>query len=234
MKVKLGMENRKYNSSEISSFIKLFRDMYELKQEFLAERANISLRTLERAESGKEKDRPSDNSLKRIAKALMLEEDFFTKIHAIKTKEESEREAREREKNYTKIVLTKSTNAKDIINRLSGSHMYWSDVLINENDEAEELAANLVDYLQDLGDSLDDISETNKLEMRRELQRMIDELEVHGFVVYHAKGKRVAIVGIGNEPKQKTPMRVYYYIIRRDSGDTFQALYPKRSEGWWA
>ena len=231
MTIRLAVENRKYNSLEISQFIKLFREMYGLKQEALAERANVSLRTLERAESGKDKDRPSDNYLKRIAKALMLEEDFFTRIHSIKSKEELEKEIKEREKAFTKIELTKSRNAKDIMNTISGSHMSWSEILISDNDKAEELAAGLVDYLQDLGDILSEISETSKLEMRRGLQLMLDELEAEGFVVYHTKGKRVVMNTMFGETKQ-TLFDVYYYIIRRDSGDVFNALYPKKTSGW--
>ena len=81
-------EYRRFTSAEVGGVIRMFRESQGIKRAVLATEANVSEKTIERAEGG---EGISEDSCRRIARALGMKENAFTDELYIPSPEEAVR-----------------------------------------------------------------------------------------------------------------------------------------------
>src|SRR5258705_173960 len=95
-------EFRRFTSAEVGGVIRMFRQLQGLKRAVLAADANVSEKTIERAEAG---EGISEVSCRRIARALGMKENAFTDALYIPTLEEVERIQKQNEEKIRQTHL---------------------------------------------------------------------------------------------------------------------------------
>lgn len=169
--------NPRPSIEDIAKFVKEARAELQWKQLALADEAGVTPKTIERVESGKE--RVSEDTLTKIAKAFKLPERFFLDPKFWPSDEELVLRAQEMRKTFTTAELHPLAKAQDLENILASMARIIDDSAVDET-LAEELAS-LKDEFQDWGDLYSDLPHTSRLECCRNLITAIRRIESHGY-----------------------------------------------------
>lgn len=175
-------EYRTLTAWEVGGLLRLMRASRGIKRAALAAEANVSEKTIERAEAG---EGISQGSLQRIARALGIQENTFTEELFIPTPEEAERIQMQREEDVRKthrpIPVHRVEGARDILPLFSCYGSFADSQLVSEEHLKE--FASLRQALIDYGDIWSDISETERVESAAEMVKAIREFESRGYIV---------------------------------------------------
>jgi len=156
--------------------VKELRAYFGWKQLALADEAGVTERTVERIEAG---ITVSDDTLRKVAKALKLREGAFTEPSYCPSEAELMAEVRKIRDQHTVTELHDLSEARDLEN-LMGQHAHLIDGSAVE-DGLGEAVASLKDQVQDWGDIFEDIPHSEKLAAYRSLLASIREIEQSGY-----------------------------------------------------
>lgn len=160
---------------------RFLRKHFKLTQENLAEMSGLSTRTIEKIESAKHA--PQMVSLELISRAL----GFCVSIFRKPTAEEEARLEKELERAKRKTVITKTkpirTNS-DFLQVYGGWHGRRVDFGEIKDDTALAIAAELDDYLGDLGVVWDDCYQRQRIEYAKQFVTNCARLEDCGYLCH--------------------------------------------------
>jgi transcriptional regulator with XRE-family HTH domain len=187
-------EYRRFTATEVGGVIRMFRQLQGLKRVVLAAEANVSEKTIERAEAG---EGISEDSCRRIARALGMKENAFTDELYIPTPEEAERLQKQKDeelrRTHRAVPVASIESPRDILPLfdcygLFGDDQHVADVHLRDFAELKQM---LVDY----GDISADLTATQRLEGAEEVLKAVRDFETHGYLVkcgvakdYHVRG----------------------------------------------
>ncbi len=141
---------------------RLIRKILGWTQENLADAANLTTRTIEKIESGKQK-RPSWQTLQQIGKATGFQPTVFHKPSPEEEKRQKEELLASMAKNL--VIQTEPIGkAGDLYTRLGSFQAVMVDSSHIEVDDVLTLSAALADHFQDLADIWEDCTRSQQLE----------------------------------------------------------------------
>jgi transcriptional regulator with XRE-family HTH domain len=167
---------RRLTPGEVAFMVKHLRAHFELKQLALAQDAGVNERTIERIEAG---IAVSDETLRKIAKALKLAENAFTEPTYCPSDEELMAQVKKIQDEHTVTELHELSAARELEN-VMGQHGHLIDASA-VSDTLADAMASLQDQVRDWGDILEDISAVEKLAACRDVLAMIRDIEGHGY-----------------------------------------------------
>jgi transcriptional regulator with XRE-family HTH domain len=198
-------EFRRFTSAEVGMLIRYYRDLRGIKRAALAADANVSEKTIERAEAG---EGISEDSCRRIARTLEMKDSLFTDEHYIPTPEEAtifaNKEEDERRRTHFEIAVNTINGPRDILPLFR-----CMALLPDERCVADEHLKDFACIKQDMMGCIDlasDVEETNRVEWASNLTKAIREFEGLGYVVkcamapYRA-GWTCAVLVVFRKPK---------------------------------
>ena len=175
------METMERNADYIASQCKYIRKMFALTQENLADAAGLTVRTIQKVESGRHV--PEVQTLRSIARALGFEVAVFSKP----TPEQEKRQQEEMERALKKTVLVPTSPIKTP-NDFYSSNREWHGLLINsgavEADDALELTTAISDWMTDLDGIWDISTASQRLAYSTEIAELCRELEGLGYLAH--------------------------------------------------
>jgi transcriptional regulator with XRE-family HTH domain len=162
--------------SDIAFMVKELRGYFGWKQFALACEAGVTERTIERIEAGVT---VSDDTLRKVAKALKVREEAFTEARYCPSDEELMAELKRIQAEHTVTELRDLSEACDLEN-VMGQHALLIDGSAVEHDLAEAVAS-LRDQIQDWGNIFEDIHHVERFTACRDLLASIREIEERGY-----------------------------------------------------
>jgi len=203
-------EMRPLTPSELAVLIAMWRKDRGWTQETLAEIAGITVRTLQRVEKGQG---GSADTRRALAQAFEWPDiNVFSKPWPIPDMGKITREADRIERETVEVAIESLRTGRAVrefaeLSNASGFHQ-----LGPMSEEAEQFFAELQDYFRDYCNVDDCYSATQKLEVNRAFQRMVDDLVVTGFSL-GGGSRRVRLVD--SQPTDKEPLRftVVYIVV---------------------
>jgi transcriptional regulator with XRE-family HTH domain len=173
---------RRFTSAEVGLTIRLLRRMRGLKRTVLAAEAHVSEKTLERAEAG---EGISEDSSRRIARALGMKETAFTEERFIPTLEEAVRlqETKDQElrKTHRSVAVARVGGPRDVLPLFENYGLFADDM--NVADGHLKDFANLKQALVDYGDISGDLTAAQRVEAAEGIVKDVREFETLGYVI---------------------------------------------------
>lgn len=219
---------------KLSGFwVRCIRDSQHISQEALALEAGVTVRTIQRFESGKP---VSITSRRCIARGLGYENvDIFDDpnfsvsvrqfLDQINTHKENEQA--KQHPDHVRVKVAKISNG-DALGRFAEAS---NAVLLHADDELPEevkdSAAALFDYVRDLMD-LDEVPFSDKRAYHRELETMLRGLEDQGTLVYSAF-REVRLTNESWSDKTPLPMTVGYLTVVSANKQLAEMYVPRRA-----
>jgi transcriptional regulator with XRE-family HTH domain len=180
-------EVRILTPAELAEVIRLMRDIRKWSQDTLASLTGLTVRTIQRVESGE----PSSVDTRRaLAAAFGLDDiDYFNKPFSIPSPESIKAQQEAFDKDHVTLECSIITSGKQlaILSESSGGDVHFEATGLAG--EAALVFAGLVDYIHEFRDCADLYSEVDKLEIHADLQGRLDELGQHGISVCCATRK---------------------------------------------
>lgn len=180
-------ETRTMTLQEVGLLVKLLRDAHGWTQETLAEISGLTTRTIQRVETG---DSASAETRRALARAFQLEDiDTFNKPYEFKSEEDLKKETEDFKRTYLTLDVSIADKGAQlaVLAETCGIWSFNQQGGIEINDEADEAAAELFDYLQEYGDCADLYSHSQKRGVHDDLGALIDRLTVAGYSVCFAR-----------------------------------------------
>jgi transcriptional regulator with XRE-family HTH domain len=155
--------------------IKLLRETERMKAETLAELSRLTLRSIERAESGRHL--PSEQSLAQIAKAFEVTITIFDPVDD----EVFRKQIEEAAKKTVMVVTTPLENPAAVMAFVGDGQACQHDLASVEGDDALDAAAALVENFMDISDGWDELPLGLRLDLARDLVGRARELLALGY-----------------------------------------------------
>lgn len=173
--------------SELAAVVRLFREMRQWSQEQLAELSGLSVRTIQRMESG---EACGFDTRRAIARAFEFEDiDALNKPFPIPTPEELQAAKEKFEREHVTLKALPLETGRQLA-RLAEIHsMDLSTPGFDLPREADEEFAAMIDFMREYRDCSDCYSETQKFEIYDGLQQHIDALSASGVSLRYAERK---------------------------------------------
>ena len=172
------------NHQSYSEIIRSLRSERAWTQEQLADISGLSLRTIQRAEKGKS---CSFETLLGLAAAFDIDVKDMTK--KAKQNKESPQE------NIGGVFLSRAHSSEELFRIAQGAHAFdYSYDSLSQSHE-KEAVGQLLDYLKDFGDMMNEIEPSIRMKVCDECQVFIDDLEASGLWVFAGKIKQEAVLG---------------------------------------
>jgi transcriptional regulator with XRE-family HTH domain len=175
-------EYRRLSATEIGIAIRLFRQQHGLKRAALAADANMSEKTLERAEAGQG---ISEESCRRIASALGIEADAFTREMYVPTGEEAERRVKqdleERHANYAPMPVSELKGVRDVLPAFRADGFLGDDSHVAEEHMAK--FAELKQSIWEWNAVASDINEPELIDGCKSFMSEVRDFEALGYIV---------------------------------------------------
>lgn len=152
--------------SYVASQLRLLRKMWRLTQENVADMAGLTTRTIEKIESGRHT--PNEQTIRSLCRGLGIEATIFFKP----SPEEEARSKADMTRALKKIAIVATTAIKspnDFMLVGNGCDAFRYETSTVESDEAQDIAAALVDYVTDLMDIWSEINSSDKLHYARDV-----------------------------------------------------------------
>ena len=173
---------RRFTSAEVGLTIRLLRRMRGLKRTVLAAEAHVSEKTLERAEAG---EGISEDSSRRIARALGMKETAFTEELFIPTLEEAARIQQKKDedlrKTHRSVPVEPVRGPRDVLPLFENYGLFADDMNVADGHlkDFADLKQSLVDY----GDISGDLTAPQRVEAAEDVVKDIREFEMLGYVI---------------------------------------------------
>jgi transcriptional regulator with XRE-family HTH domain len=210
----MSNQPRLISPAEMAIVCQMQRAARGWSQDTLAELTGLTVRTVQRVESGQPSNPETRRALARVFGADDI--DTFNKPHAHLTPEEFEAQERKRkeefEREYVTVDVTPMTG-RGIARLGEGVHaacVELSDALAARKD-VEDVLAELKDYVRDFMDIADDVGAGDRLTMGDEMERMVGDLRRLGCSI--VGGKRSLSLPWGRNGKPMTTTAVYLFIV---------------------
>ena len=184
-------EYRRFTAAEVGMTIRMFREGRGIKRAVLAVDANMSEKTLERAEAGQG---ISEESCRRVARALGLPEDMFVASHYVPAPEEAGRLLKQaadaRDAKYHSVAVAELKGVRDVL------ALFRADALLGGDQNVAD------DHIKDFGELKEawwewnavseDIGEAGLVDGARSYLAEVRGFEARGYVVKSglAQGRR--------------------------------------------
>lgn len=166
--------------TDYSGSIRESREKRAWSQEQLAGIAGVSLRTVQRIESGKP---ASFESLKAIASAFDLSVEELVHDSGIPTETSSI------------SFLVRVTSGRDLLGIVGGADAFQFDQDELSSEAEVEIIAEFLQYLQDYGEMWDDIGAAEHVRAMRRFTERIETLSESGFWVFALRNKQEWVPG---------------------------------------
>ena len=192
-------EYRRLTSMEIGVMIRAFREGQSIKRAVLAAEANMSEKTLERAEGGQG---ISEDSCRRIARALGLQEDVFVGERYIPAPEEAmrmlEQKDKERRATHSPSAVAELKGVRDVLPLFRACGFVADDQ--NVGDQDMEAFAGLKESWWEWNAIASDIGQPELVRGAQSFLAEIRSFEARGYVLksciaqrFHEDGMPVAL-----------------------------------------
>lgn len=187
---------------ELGLLVLMMREVRGWSQEVLGQLSSLSVRTIQRVEAGEPSGLDTRRALARAFNAPDI--DVFNKPMVVPTPEEITAAKKEADRLYVTLDATHATTGMELGLALRGIHGSLSHPATELSDEAARLFASLVDDLRDYTDLIDDLRETEKLDMYESLDQTLKALSGAGVsVCYSVRRMRV---------DKKLPIAILYVL----------------------
>ena len=192
--------------------VKRLREQRAWTQEHLAHVAGITARTVQRIEQG---DPASADSLMGLAQALDVSLDDLRRSPADEAAAHAVAELKKIEERYVIVRLDRIQRASSLTACLSGADAFQVDRVELNNDDEEDAVAEIDGFLRDGIDGWSECGASERRELERDLQRMIENLHSLGFVV--AAGQRQSRLrsDAAAAARDSVPFTIMYVMISR-------------------
>lgn len=173
------MKTMERDAAYIAKQVKFIRRHLGMTQDNLAEASGLSLRTIEKVESGRH--RPEEQTLRSIARVAGVDVAYFDKPDPA---EEARLEA-QLERALRKTVVTPVTpirTEKDFLDAFQEPMGFKYDTSSVKDSPALDNAAQMCDWISDVMNGWTDVSFTDRLAMARQFVELCGELEKCGYV----------------------------------------------------
>jgi transcriptional regulator with XRE-family HTH domain len=195
------------SSQELSDMVKLLRGGRNWSQEQLAEISGLTARTIQRVERGETSNFDTRRALARAFEAPDI--DCFNNPFVRITPEKAEAMTEKFRKDHFFLPAALGTGSALLeLAEIAEGDMFHSATQMSQ--PAEELFAALTDYWREYRDAHDCYNAVSKLEVRKDLQGYLDELDREGFSVRVAD--RPVAVGLGGVDESPYRTRVAYIV----------------------
>lgn len=175
------METMERDAKYIADQCRYVRKMLGMTQENLADAAGLTVRTIQKVESGRHV--PEVQTLRSLARGLQFDIAVFSKP----TPEQEKRQQEEMERALRKIVLVPTSPIRKP-NDFYSHNREWHGILINasavEADDALELTASVSDWMTDLDGIWGISTASQRLEYATSIADLCRELEGLGYLTY--------------------------------------------------
>jgi transcriptional regulator with XRE-family HTH domain len=174
-------ELRVLTPAELALFVKTRRSQLKWSQATLAELAGVTERTIQRVEKGE----PSDLDTRRgLARAFQCEDlDVFNKPWPFPNIEKLKARSAELEKTTVGVPITRIEDARTLRTMWELANSSMADELGKLSTAARQAFASIVDYLRGYGDICEEYSMTQRLEVDRDLDALLQGIADEGAVV---------------------------------------------------
>lgn len=224
------VEMRSLAPAELAEIIASSREKRQWSQETLAELAKISVRTVQRVESGNYS--PDRDTKRALAVALEWEDiDVFNKQWPFPS-EEKIKKIKEEEKRLnettTLVTLEAGLSGRKLRTLIEGTQAMSIHEYTELYAEASVVFAELQDYMRDYLDVYSDFSAVDKINIDRDFQAAIDKLREMDIEI--GVGTRRMNV-TSDSWKDKTPLKflVVHIVVGRCSVFPSSIRLPKQS-----
>ncbi len=175
------METMERDTAYISSQCRFLRKMLGLTQENLADAAGLTVRTIQKVESGRHS--PDVQTLRSIARAIGFDVAVFNKP----TPEQEKRQQEEMERALRQTALVPTSPIKKA-NDFYSRNKAWHAIVINteavEVDDALALAASISEWMDDLDGIWEISTASQRLEYASSIAALCQELEAFGYLTH--------------------------------------------------
>jgi transcriptional regulator with XRE-family HTH domain len=169
------MTTRSRNAAQIAKTIKFLRESKKMKAETLAQLARLTVRSIERAESGRHV--PSEETLTRIASAFGTTVGIFDSVDT----ETLRRELEDKAKKTLLVPTSPMEKPGQVLDTMTDASAYMHDFSAIKDERVLELAAALVEAIRDYGDSWEDLPLTEQLRSCHDLVDLANEIVALGY-----------------------------------------------------
>ncbi|QOY90374.1 helix-turn-helix domain-containing protein [Paludibaculum fermentans] len=198
------------DGQELAGIIRTFREMRRWSQDTLAVLSKLSIRTVQRVESG---EVSSPETRRALAIAFELEEiDFFNKPLIMPNPERMRAEVEKIKRENVTMEARIVGSGQELVRLFESVQMDSFSSAVELHGVAAEAFAGLVDYLRDYRDCADLMSETQKLTVFDEVQGYMDALRKAGFSISHAR-RDTRLVGRDWADKTSWEVSIAYLVV---------------------
>lgn len=173
------MKTMERDPAFIAKQVKFIRRQLGMTQDNLAEASGLSLRTVEKVESGRH--HPDEQTLRSIARVAGVDVAYFDKPDPA---EEARFEA-QLERALRKTVMTPVSpirSAKGFLDAFQEPMGFKFDTSAVKDSPALDEAAEMCDWISDVMNGWSEVSFTDRLMMARQFVEMCSEIEKRGYV----------------------------------------------------
>jgi len=222
-------EFRSMTPRELALLIKLAREGRKWSQEQLAEISKVTVRTIQRVESGSS---ASNDTLRALARAFEVEDiDAFSKPIQIPTEEGIKAAQQEFARKNITLAVHPLKTGRQLADLCEIHGLDMCEQGFDMPREAQEVFATLVDYLHDYRDVASEYSEAAKLDVYDEMQAHIDTLLALKVSLRYAE-RKIVIKGAG-EGTRPWPASVLYVITFPLGKEPTEIATPKEAAIKW-
>lgn len=203
-------------------WIKCLREGQQWSQEALAAAAGVDVRTIQRIESG---EKASVTTRRAIARGLgydkseIFDDPKFAEemVRFFDTITKSNQEAAEKEfqkqfPDHRRLAVERVSAGSDLLKMVDDVNAMLPDASKELKDEAQELAAQLFDYIRDCIDILPEVSFSERLVFGREIGSILTSLEKLGAAIYVGT-RAVQLRNDVWQDKEPLPMKILYATV---------------------
>ena len=178
---------RLLSPEELAAFVKIMRDIRKWSQEQLSGISGLSVRTIQRVESGRHSDLDTRRAL---ARAFEFEDiDALNKPFHFPTEAEIEAEKEKFDREHITLEALPLTTGKLLAQLAETTAMDLITPGFEMTREADETFALLTDYFREYRDCADLYQARDKLDIHDEMQSHIDSLKELGVSLCYATRK---------------------------------------------
>lgn len=197
---------RVLSPEELGAFVRIMRDIRKWSQEQLSGISGLSVRTIQRVESGQHSDLDTRRAL---ARAFEFEDiDALNKPYHFPTEEEIEAEKEKFDREHITLKALPLTTGKLLAQLADTTAMDLITPGFEMTREADETFALLTDYFREYRDCADLYQEKDKLDIHDEMQGHIDNLRELGVSLCYAT-RKVAVRSRDETAKPMEMLTVY-------------------------
>ena len=225
MNTETKSEYRRMRPDEVASLVKLAREHLTWKQQTLADEAGVTLRTVQRVESGSHQ--ADDTTLRIIAKALKLDSEVFVSVSEFKSPEALLKDMEDWKKKHDMLRLEPADSGQALMTFVETINAWSFHHDEPDNDDERAAIGTLLDYVRDLLDTLDDLYPSQKLESAKNMDEYLEELRSFGLKAFVAS-RKTALLGKNWENKTPMPITVGYLLLSKDHKEMI--IVPKNTQ----